>query len=525
MRTNYFLVLTFISITARSGFCQSPDWSTDIASIVYDNCSTCHREGEIAPFPLMSYEDAVLNATGMVTQTSAGLMPPYPADPDYRHYLDETVLSEAEKNLIAEWVDAGTPAGDTSLAPDPPVFPAGSQLGTPDIVLSMAEAYHIAGDGLDRYMIFVLPSSFATDKNISGIEFRPGNKAAIHHVFIYTDTTGVVAAQDALTPEYGFEGSAGSLMTSDFVTLYRPGMNARFLPEGMAYKFRAGTDIIFQIHYAPLNYTATDSSSVNLFFSDVDSPRLVMPLKVTESKITEPSGLFVPANTVVTFHSESQLDDGDFSWIGISPHAHQLCTSFKVYAVNPFGDTIPLVSVPQWNFDWQLFYNFTSLQKLENGTMLYSEGTYDNTVNNPNNPNNPPVDVSYGTSSLDEMFRYFYIAVNYEAGDEDIILDSSIALTSPPVNGVVNTPQFYSCYPNPASAEIAFSFYLPWDANVSLSIHDVKGNLVAAPITSMMMSQGFHKTIFCGSDLPPGTYICRLESGNFSKSKMLVILR
>jgi len=219
MTKNYFLVLAFIPLTMRSGFSQSPDWSTDIASIVYDNCSTCHRQGEIAPFPLMSYEDAALNAMGMVAQTSAGLMPPYPADPAYRHYLDERVLSETEKNLIAEWVDAGTPAGDTSLAPDPPVFPEGSQLGTFDTVLSMAEAYHIVGDGVDRYMIFVLPSSFTTDKNISGIEFRPGNRSAIHHVFIYTDTTGLLAAQDAQTPEYGFEGGASSLTTSEFVTL------------------------------------------------------------------------------------------------------------------------------------------------------------------------------------------------------------------------------------------------------------------------------------------------------------------
>src|SRR6185295_18402055 len=287
---------------------------------------------------------------------------------------------------IAEWVDAGAPEGDTSLAPDPPVFPGGSQLGTPDTVLSMAEAYHIVGDGLDRYMIFVLPSSFLTDKNISGIEFRPGNRLAIHHVFIYSDTSGTVAAEDAQTPEYGFEGGASSLLTSEFITLYRPGMNARLLPEGMAFKFHAGTDIIFQIHYAPLTYATTDSSSINLFYSDVDSPRLVMPLKVTENKIIEPSGLFIPANTVTTFHSEYQLDDGDLSWIGISPHAHQLCTSFEVYAVNPFGDTIPLVNVPKWNFDWQLFYNFTSLRKLEDGTMLYSVGTYDNTVNNPKNP-------------------------------------------------------------------------------------------------------------------------------------------
>ena len=174
-------------------------------------------------------------------------------------------------------------------------------------------------------------------------------------MFSFTLTLQVLLPlRDAQTPSTDSKDRQATLNVRIYYTV-PAGMNARLLPEGMAFKFHAGTDIIFQIHYAPLTYATTDSSSINLFYSNVDSPRLVMPLKVTENKITEPSGLFIPANTVTTFHSESSDADGDLSWIGISPHAHQLCMSFKVFAVNPFGDTIPLVNVPKWNFDWQLF--------------------------------------------------------------------------------------------------------------------------------------------------------------------------
>jgi hypothetical protein len=123
------------------------------------------------------------------------------------------------------------------------------------------------------------------------------------------------------------------------------------------------------------------------------------------------------------------------------------------------------------------------------------------------------------------MFRYFFTAVSYKPGDEDIILDSSVALGSQPVDGLISTPQFYPCYPNPAASEIAFSFLLPNDADVILTIYDVEGRKVANVISSKTMSQGFHKEIFSASGLLPGTYMCKFESGNFSKSKMLIIQR
>ncbi len=519
-----FCSLLILTILLNAAVAQTPNWSENIASILYENCATCHRPGEIAPFSLLTYEDALINSYSIADQTAARKMPPYPADVTYCHYLDEQVLTDDQIATIQEWVDAGAPSGDTSLAPDVPVFPEGSQLGTPDTVLSMSQPYIIAGDGVDRYMVFVIPSDFTSGKNVSCIEFRPQNKQAVHHVFIYSDTTGTLADLDAQTPGYGFEGFSAGLSSADFLTLHRPGMNARFLPEGMAYNIPAGADIILQIHYAPLTYQTSDSSSVNIFFNDDDSVRTVLPLKVTEAKLTEPQFL-IPANTITTFHLQSTTNQGDLSWIGISPHAHQLCSTFKVYAINPFGDTIPLVNIPQWDFNWQLLYNFTSLKKIENGSTLYAEATFDNTVNNPNNPNDPPIDVHYGLSSGDEMYRFFFNAVEYQEGDEFMMLDSSEFPTPViPVEGIVNTPQLYSCYPNPSTDQITIEFFLPEKSGNSLTFFDDQGKIILLPASSSA-SPGFNRISVKTSSLASGIYHYRIVSGKNMRHKAFEVVR
>src|SRR4030095_1353905 len=141
-----------------------------------------------------------------------------------------------------------------------------------------------------------------------------------------------------------------------------------------------------------------------------------------------------------------------------------------LHAVNPSADTIPLVNIPDWKFNWQLFYNFTSLQKLEDQTKIYGEITYDNTTNNSMNPNNPPVDVGFGFYTDDEMCRYYLNSVPYKEGDEDMILDSTDITTVDLASNLVATPQLYPLSPNPASEYINVSFYVPNKESVSISI-------------------------------------------------------
>jgi hypothetical protein len=267
-------------------------------------------------------------------------MPPWKADPNYTHFLGERILEQSEIDLITKWInDDGAPAGDTTLAPPSPVFVEGSQLGTPDVTLTMSDYYTVPGDLTDHYIVFVLPSGFTEEKLISAIEFRPGNATVVHHVFIYTCNDGSAAAMDATTPDYGYPsfGGAGEGVNVDFLGLYGPGLTPRFYPPGSGVKFKEGTDVVIQVHYAPIDHEELDKSSINLFFSKESEIRNVKPKRVGEQYILEPV-FFIPKEKVLTFHEDYPIDT-DFSIFAIAPHMHQIGKNFKIWAVTPTGDS------------------------------------------------------------------------------------------------------------------------------------------------------------------------------------------
>lgn len=498
----------------------------DVAPIFYKNCSTCHREGEIGPFPMMSYHD-VASSTYLYQipyQITSGLMPPWKADPNYRHFLDERVLTQEEKDLITNWVDQEAPAGDTTLAPPPPVFPEGSQLGNPDLVLTMSEPHTLAGNGQDEYICFVLPTDLLQDQDISAIEFRPGNGAAVHHVFMYLVKDSSALYKDWETPEYGYPsfGGAGEGVHANFLGLYGPGMVPRFFPADGVFNFTAGSFFLIQIHYAPLTYVTTDQSSVNLFFSASPNPRTVKATRFGEGYITNPP-FKITAYEVDTFYSEVEIAD-DFSLFGIAPHQHLLGKEFKIFAVEPGGDTIPLIHVPHWDFHWQLYYSFPFMIHLVPGTKVYAMGVYDNTTNNPWNPNNPPQDVGYGEGSTDEMFKYLTCTLQYEEGDEEIVIDSNYVLqASSPVDGIISTPQLYSCYPNPATDVTSVTYYLPKAGHSKLVVANLNGEIVF--VKHFTPRTGLQREILDVNSFPDGAYFVSLITDGISTTKPFFIQR
>ncbi|MBK9733022.1 MAG: T9SS type A sorting domain-containing protein [Chitinophagaceae bacterium] len=529
MKKSTLLFLTFFAvfINLPFAFSQTPVWK-DVAGIIYDNCTTCHRPGEIGA--------DYLNATGYLslvsspffysipTQIQARLMPPWKADPNYRHFLSERILSQSDIDKLTEWVNAEGPAGDTADAPDPPVFATGSQLGIPSATLTMSEPFTVPGDYSDHYQVFVLPANLFVDRDVSAIEFRPGNAKVVHHVFIYTCEDGSAAALDATTPEYGYEsfGGAGEGVNADFLGLYAPGLQARFYPDGSGVKFKAGTDVLIQVHYAPVTEPTTDQSSINLFYSNETDLRKVKAKRVGEQYITEPV-FFIPKNKVLTFHTEYPLDT-TYSIFSIAPHQHLIGKDFKIWAVTPDGDSIPLIYLPKWDFNWQMLYSYPFMIKLEEGTTIYAAATYDNTANNPNNPNNPPVNIGYGESSFDEMFKYFMNLLPYMPGDEDIVLDSSWhPVGVAPVEGIVNTPQLYGPSPNPGTDEVWLTYYLPKSSPFALYVYDLSGRWVTTVKDEAITGAGMHRNALDVSKFENGTYLCTLVCDGKQVSKKFVV--
>jgi len=460
-------------------------------------------------------------------------MPPWKADPGYHHYLDERILTPADTTLIGKFVDQvlngiNNP-GDTTLAPLPPVFPTGSQLGTPDTVLTMTQPFTIPGDDSDHYQCFVLHTNLTADTNVKAIEFRAGNPRVVHHVFIYTCTDNSADSLDAITPnEYGYPSfaGAGAGVNADFLTLYGPGLTPRFYPDGSGIRLKAGTRLIIQIHYAPTATEQTDQSSLNIFYEPNNQIRAVKGKRVGENYILEPV-FFIPKNHTVTFHSEYTLDT-TYSMFSIAPHMHLLGKEFKIWAVTPSADSIPLCHIPDWEFHWQLLYNFPCYVIFPQGTVIHSEATYVNDTTNLDNPNHPPQNVAYGESSFDEMDKYFMNLLTYSPGDEYVIFDTALcALNDEPtlIGGMVSTPQFYNLIPNPASDQTMLEYYLPNHVNCKMFVYDGLGRLALPVMEEPRAAPGFHRNIINVSDFIPGLYLVVLEADGRRITKPLIVQR
>ena len=162
-------------------FTSAQTWSGEVASIIYDKCSRCHNSNGIAPFELMSFQDAVDNASDIESAVTDRVMPPWPPDNGYR-------LSAQEITDITNWVANGTPRGDSLQEPSAPVFTGIAQISTPDLIVQIP-AFTINTPSDDLYRCFVLPTGISLHKYITAMEAVPGNRAVVHHVLIYADTS------------------------------------------------------------------------------------------------------------------------------------------------------------------------------------------------------------------------------------------------------------------------------------------------------------------------------------------------
>ncbi|MGB3074942.1 MAG: hypothetical protein WBB36_06455, partial [Chitinophagales bacterium] len=439
-------LFSFLFVIGRLS-AQTPTWSDKVAAIIYDNCSSCHHEGGIGPFSLMSYDDALTNGYGISTQVAAKLMPPWKANPDYVHFQDERFLSAEEMNTIAEWVNGGLPSGNLADAPAAPVFSSNSQMNEINQTLELP-SWTVNTD-IDQYRSFVIPAGASAGKYLNQIEYQPGNNAIVHHIVIWADPTNISQSLDDLDPLPGFE-SNGTMPASFFSSLigaWAPGTGLFKLPENMGIKIQSNFDYVVEIHYAPGSLDQSDATKINLKFTDYPAIREVFVDAVLEYFFGMTDGpLFVPANTVKTFHEAYDLNGYNVSLIGIFPHMHRVGTSFKSWAESSTGAITPLIDIPQWSFHWQGFYNYQKLVPVFSGSTFWGEATYDNTTNNADNPNNPPMDISAGEHTTDEMMIGFFAYTEYQPGDEDVVLDST--LVSGESNVQLNESSL-SIFPNP----------------------------------------------------------------------------
>jgi hypothetical protein len=418
-----------------------------VAPILYNNCTICHRPGGDAHFDLVTYNDARKNAGANAYVTKERIMPPWPADPHYTQFIGQRVLSDRDIRILEKWVQQGTPEGPAEKLPKVPSYPFGSFSGTPDLRIPVQPVF-LKANSPDRFLLVKVPFELPSDTFAALVEFAPGRHNVAHHV------NGDMVRYDYNKKKDVFEGERIVDMVHDTATLlqayqrlglpnddgsyptlqksvvnFLPGVIGQKYPEGIGGYFlpRKGAFLLNDLHYGfTRKDDVWDSSYINIFFAKVPPKRPVQEFQLGTLGVApvEPDMLIQP-NAVKPVRSRFTIPQ-DISILTVNPHMHLLGKSFKAYAVKPDGDTIRLVSIPRWDFNWQYFYTFKKMVKVPKGSTIVAEGIYDNTRQNINNPFSPPrlvTDQSGSMKATDEMFQFIVTYLPYQEGDENISLE------------------------------------------------------------------------------------------------------
>ena len=377
-------------------------FSEHVAPIMFNNCMSCHRKGEAAPFALTKFSEVRKRGKLIVEVTEDRYMPPWHADPSDYEFKDVRRLSDSDIATLKKWVETGMKEGDASKLPESPKFVDGWQLGKPDVIATTAEKFTVPDEGPDIYRNFSVPLDHDEDIWVKAIELRPSSPEVVHHSLFFLDKDRFGRREEAKGGRPGFS-RMGRLFTEDAsMGGWAVGANPIFLPEGLAYKVPKGADIVLSTHFHPTGKEQDEQSTIGLHLSKEPPKRgfttiQLPPLFGALSQVNIPAG---EANYTKTDSFKLPVDVKAF---GISAHAHQIGKKMLMTATFPDGKTKTLLKIDDWDFNWQEQYTFKEHVDLPADTVIKSKVVWDNSAENPRNPNNPPKSIKWGRETKDEM--------------------------------------------------------------------------------------------------------------------------
>jgi len=399
-------VLTFAAPQNPKSASPVPTYTRDVAPILFKNCTSCHRPGEIGPMSLLTYDDVRPRAKDIRDKIDEGAMPPWHADMPHGTFLNERGLTDQEKSTIFRWVANGAPKGDAKDMPGTPDYPKGWTIGTPDVVLEMQEDYKVPADDVIQYEYFYIPTNFKEPKWVQAIEVRPGNRNVVHHVLVrYKAKPDIQRAPVLkLTPDIssfppGVSGSRPQVkddVPSRLLATYAPGTNPQVFAPGTALRLEPGGVLELQMHYTSAGQDETDRTTVGLIFSKDPAPREVRAGQFFNTTLRLPAGAAdVRVDADVEFAQDTTI------W-GLFPHTHVRGKKWEYVLLLPDGSKKTILSVPRYDFNWQTYYMFKVPLQVPKGSKILSSAWYDNSTANRANPD-PSVDVKWGDQTWEEM--------------------------------------------------------------------------------------------------------------------------
>lgn len=378
---------------------------------------------------LLDYKSARPWARSIREAVLSRKMPPWFADPQYGHFSNDARLNAREMETIKTWVDSGAAEGEPKDLPKQPDFTDGWSMGKPDIIIDIGQDF-VVKPGADDYEHFVVPSNLKEGIWIRGAELRPGNRRVVHHAHVNPVLTekqsgpATIQAMNSIGPYLQHDGNltrirmdapvldnacAADAPNLPYIHGFQEGALASYLPgrqpdvfaDGSAKWVPPGTRLEFTIHYAKVRETQTDRTSVGLYLAPGPPERVLHRMDLRNFFFLIPPG---DANHEVkrcyTFEKDKLL-------LSITPHMHFRGKDVRYEVTHPDGRHEVLLSVPHYNFDWQLVYRFQDPILIEKGSTLMLTAHFDNSANNPANPD-PAKTIRWGDKSEEEMFSNYF---------------------------------------------------------------------------------------------------------------------
>jgi hypothetical protein len=382
--------LVAVSSTSASGDAKSAlTYSKHIAPLFMKNCMSCHRQGEIAPMALTSYKEIRPWAKSIREKIIAKEMPPWHADPAHGKWANDRRMAQADIDTIVKWIDAGAPEGNPKDLPPPPKFATGWQIGEPDVIFQMPVEYTVPAEGAVAYQYFTVPSNFKEDMYVEAMEARAGNLAVVHHIVIYVRDPNKKQRSKKLD------------LGEDLLGALSPGQTPFRAQPGMAKLIKAGSQIVFQMHYTPNGTETKDRSMMGLKFAKKPVDKVVTTTAAFDIRFV------IPPNAANHEVAASYDIEQDMHIVSFSPHMHLRGKDIYYKATYPDGRSEILLSIPRYNFNWQVYYYPEKPIALPKGSRLDVLAHFDNSTANKMNPD-PTKAVRFGEQTWDEMMNGFF---------------------------------------------------------------------------------------------------------------------
>ncbi len=368
--------------TAAAG---SVTYGGEVAAIFKRRCVECHRTGQIGPFALASYQDTAAWSATIRERIVDGTMPPWHADPACGKFLNDRRLSDAEKQILLAWIDAGSPEGTPVEPLAETTIPARWAIGVPDKIVTMDQPLEIPATGIVDYITLEIDLGLTEEKWVQATEIVPGNRTLVHH------------AQAVIGPPGKAKEIASGLGEFWHFADYAPGLAAFVLPDGMALRAPAGWHLYLTMHYVTTGLADSDQTSIGMTFTQPPVSAVYTHNIITDQFTLAP---FTADQRV----EQSWTVPSDVVLLSLFPHMHLRGRSFTYEAIYPSGDSEFLLKIPRYDFMWQQRYVLEQPKRLPAGTIVRAVALYDNSAANPVNPD-PAATVKYGLLTTDEMFN------------------------------------------------------------------------------------------------------------------------